>query len=140
MVVGDQIHDGSRHLNLRSEDGASFFVPAWMTQEEASAVKIVDAPCLSLGRLLELCAFVDSVLASQAGKRPPLKEASMAMRRMFPQPDLFETPPPRIALAPAQRTKLVDQLRVLLMEAMAISEAAAGAQDRLEAGDDEDHA
>jgi hypothetical protein len=64
----------------------------------------------------------------------------MAMRRMFPQPDLFETPPPRIALAPAERTKLVDQLRVLLMEAMAISEATAGAQDRLEAGDDEDHA
>ncbi len=64
----------------------------------------------------------------------------MAMRRMFPQPDLFETRPPRIALAPAERTKLVDQLRVLLMEAMAISEAAAGAQDRLEAGDDEDHA
>ena len=53
---------------------------------------------------------------------------------------LFETPPPRIALAQAERTKLVDQLRVLLMEAMAIPEAAAGAQDRLEAGDDEDHA
>jgi hypothetical protein len=51
MVVGDQIHDGSRHLNLRSEDDASFFVPAWMTQEEASAVKIVDAPCPSLGFL-----------------------------------------------------------------------------------------
>lgn len=64
----------------------------------------------------------------------------MAMRRMFPQPDLFETAPPRMALAPAERMKLVDQLRVLLMEAMAISEAAAGAQDRLEAGDDEDHA
>jgi len=56
----------------------------------------------------------------------------MAMRRMLP--------PPRMALAPAERTKLVDQLRVLLMEAMAISEAAVGAQDRLEAGDDEDHA
>jgi hypothetical protein len=63
----------------------------------------------------------------------------MAMRRIFPQPDLFETPPPRIALAPAERTKLVDQLRVLLMEVMTISEAA-GAQDQLEAGDDEDHA
>jgi hypothetical protein len=33
----------------------------------------------------------------------------------------------------------VDQLRVLLMEVMTISEAA-GAQDQLEAGDDEDHA
>jgi hypothetical protein len=67
MVVADQIHDGCRHLNLRSEDGASFLVPAWMTQDEASCVKIVDAPCLSLRRLLELRAFVDSVLASHAG-------------------------------------------------------------------------
>jgi hypothetical protein len=53
---------------------------------------------------------------------------------------LFEAPPPRMALAPAERTKLVDQLRVLLMEAMTTPEAAAGAQDRLEARDDEDHA
>ena len=64
----------------------------------------------------------------------------MVIRRMFPQPDLFETPPPRMVLAPAERTKLVDQLRVLLMEAMAIPEPAAGVQDRWEAGDDEDHA
>jgi hypothetical protein len=62
MVVADQIHDGSRHLTLRSEDGASFLVPAWMTQEWASSVQIIDAPCLSLGRLLELRAFIDSVL------------------------------------------------------------------------------
>lgn len=64
----------------------------------------------------------------------------MAMRRMFPQPDLFETPPPRMVLAPAERTKLVDQLRALLIEAMATPEAAAGVHDRWEAGDDEDHA
>ena len=60
----------------------------------------------------------------------------MTMRRIFPQPDLFEIPPPRIVLAPAERKKLVDHLRVLLMEAMAISEAVVGTQDRLEAGDD----
>jgi hypothetical protein len=59
---------------------------------------------------------------------------------MFPQPDLFETPPPQMALAPAERTKLVDQLRVLLMEAMATRGPAAGAQARWEVGDDEDHA
>lgn len=64
----------------------------------------------------------------------------MVMRRIFPQPDLFETPPPRMVLAPAERTKLIDQLRVLLMEAMATPHAAAGAQDQWEAGDDEDHA
>ncbi len=64
----------------------------------------------------------------------------MAMRRVFPQPDLFETPPPRMTLTPAERAKLVDQLRVLLMEAMAAPHVAAGVQDRWEAGDDEDHA
>jgi hypothetical protein len=68
-----------------------------------------------------------------------VKEASMAMRRMFPQPDLFETRPPRMLLAPAERTKLVDQLRALLIEALAPPEVAAGANDRWEAGDDEDH-
>jgi hypothetical protein len=64
----------------------------------------------------------------------------MAMRRTFPQPDLFEPPPPRMVLTPAERTKLVDQLRALLIEAMATPEVAAGANDRWEAGDDEDHA
>jgi len=63
----------------------------------------------------------------------------MAMRRIFPQPDLFETPPPRMVLAPAARTKLLDQLRTLLMEAMATPEAATGVHDRWEAGNDEDH-
>jgi hypothetical protein len=38
----------------------------------------------------------------------------MVMRRIFPQPDLFETPPPRMVLAPASG-RLIDQLRVLLM-------------------------
>ena len=54
----------------------------------------------------------------------------MMKRRIFPQPDLFETPPP----------KLIDQLRVLLTEAMATPHAAGGTQDQWEAGDDEDHA
>lgn len=62
------------------------------------------------------------------------------MRRIFPQPDLFETPPPRMVLAPAERTKLIDQVRVLLMEAMATSHASGGTQDQWRAGDDEDHA
>jgi hypothetical protein len=66
-----------------------------------------------------------------------MKEASMVIRRTFPQPDLFETLP-RMVLAPAERTNLVDQLRILLMEAMAAPKAAA--QDQAEAGDDEDHA
>jgi hypothetical protein len=60
-------------------------------------------------------------------------------RRMFPQPDLFETPRPRMVLAPTMRTNLVDQLRVLLMEAMATQEAGAGggAHARAAGGDAE---
>ena len=64
----------------------------------------------------------------------------MTRRRMFPQPDLFEPPPRRIMLAPAQRTKLVEQLRALLMEAMAVPAADSAAARRPEVGDDEDHA
>jgi hypothetical protein len=64
----------------------------------------------------------------------------MAMRRMFPQPDLFETPAPQIELAPAERTQVVEQLRELLMEAMAAPAVASAAERRAEAGDDEDHA
>ncbi len=64
----------------------------------------------------------------------------MTRRRMFPQPDLFEPPPPRIMLAPAERAKLVEQLRALLMEAMTPLPRTAHAADRSEAGDDEDHA
>ena len=71
MVVADQIHDGARHLNLRSEDGASFLVPAWMTQEWASSVKIVVEPCLSVGRLFELRAFVDFGFSLSRGGRGP---------------------------------------------------------------------
>ena len=69
----------------------------------------MDTPCLSLARLLELRAFVDSFEPLAREKRSPSKEVPMTRRRMFPQPDLFEPPPPRIVLAPAQRTKLVEQ-------------------------------
>ena len=58
------------------------------------------------------------------------------MRQTFPQPDLFETPPPRMMLTPAERTKLVDHLLLLLMEAMTPPLAAHSS----EVGDDKDHA
>ena len=49
--------------------------------------------------------------------------------------DLFEEPPPQsIRLGNIERTKAVEQLRVLLAEALA------GLGGRQEAGDDEDHA
>jgi hypothetical protein len=60
IVVADQLHNGSRHLTLRSGEGPSFLVPAWMVDPEAASVKIVDVPCLSVARLLDLRAFLDS--------------------------------------------------------------------------------
>jgi hypothetical protein len=71
MVVADQLHNGSRHLTLRSAEGASFLIPAWMIDPEAASVKIVDVPCISIARLLDLRAFLDSGLAFGPGERIP---------------------------------------------------------------------
>lgn len=57
------------------------------------------------------------------------------MRQTFPQPDLFEAPPPRMMLTPAERTKLVDYLLLLLMEAMT-PPLAAHTTDRSEVSDE----
>jgi hypothetical protein len=61
----------------------------------------------------------------------------MAMRWTTAQQDLFEARPPGMALAPAQRAKALEQLQALLMEAMA---GHAGAKNRSETDDDQDHA
>jgi hypothetical protein len=63
-VVADQFHNGSRHLTLRSGAGPSFLVPAWMLDPAAASVKIVDVPILSVARLLERRAFLDSAYAA----------------------------------------------------------------------------
>jgi hypothetical protein len=58
----------------------------------------------------------------------------MAKHWSSAQPDLFEEPSPGIRLGVAERAKAVEQLQVLLMEAMA------SLSGRQETGDDEDHA
>ena len=50
------------------------------------------------------------------------------------QPDLFEEPPQDMRLGVTERAKALEQLQVLLMEAMA------SLSGRRETGDDEDHA
>jgi hypothetical protein len=50
------------------------------------------------------------------------------------QPDLFEKPPQGIKLDNIERAQVVEQLQVLLTEAMA------GLSGQQETGDDEDHA
>ncbi|MCU4161934.1 Y4bD/Y4pK family protein [Acidiphilium sp. AL] len=71
IVVADQLHNGSRHLTLRSGEGPSFLVPAWMIDPKAASVKIVDTPCISIARLLDLRAFLDSGLAFHLGEQLP---------------------------------------------------------------------
>ena len=71
IVTADQLHDGSRHLTLRGRDGRTFLVPAWMIDPQAAPIKIVDVPCLSIPRLLELRAFLDSGLGSAPGREAP---------------------------------------------------------------------
>jgi hypothetical protein len=50
------------------------------------------------------------------------------------QPDLFEKPPQDTRLGAAERATALEQLQMLLMEAMA------SLSGRRETGDDEDHA
>jgi hypothetical protein len=71
IVVADQLHNGSRHLTLRSGEEPSFLVPAWMLDPQAASVKIVDVPRLSVNRLVDLRTFLDSVLACDLGKEIP---------------------------------------------------------------------
>jgi hypothetical protein len=61
-------------------------------------------------------------------------EKLMTKRWSGAQWDLFEEPPQSIRLGNIERAKAVEQLRVLLAEAMA------GLDGREETGDDEDHA
>ena len=71
IVTAGQLHDGSRHLTLRGADDRTFLVAAWMIDPEAASIKIVDVPCQSLARLVELRAFLDSGLGSGPGRDGP---------------------------------------------------------------------
>ena len=42
-----------------------------MVDREAASVKIADIPCISIARLLDLRAFLDSGLASRCGEQIP---------------------------------------------------------------------
>jgi hypothetical protein len=71
IVIADQLHNGSRRLTILCGEEPSFLVPAWMVDLEAASVKIVEAPRLSIARLLDMRAFMDSVLACDPGKEIP---------------------------------------------------------------------
>src|SRR5579863_8677371 len=62
VVVADRMHGGARHLTLHTEQGDSFLVPEWMTHSDAAAIKVIEAPCISVVQLRALRAFLDSIL------------------------------------------------------------------------------
>ena len=103
-----------------------------MVDPDTASVKIVEVPRLSIARLLDLRAFLDFVLACGLGNEI-LGEKLMTKHWSGAQWDLFEEPPQSIRLGNIERAKAVEQLRVLLAEAMA------GLDGRQETGDDEDH-
>lgn len=72
LVLSEQIHNGVRHFWLQNQNGSSYLMPAWMDTPEAASIEIVASPCLPVTRLLELHAFVISVLRSSTGQSAPV--------------------------------------------------------------------
>ena len=71
-----------------------------MIDPEAASVKIVDVPRLSVARLLDLRAFLDSGLSLGPWGSGSPREVLMAKHWTSAQPDLFEEPPQGIGSAP----------------------------------------
>ncbi|AJC82189.1 hypothetical protein IE4803_PB00132 (plasmid) [Rhizobium etli bv. phaseoli str. IE4803] len=62
MVTGSHEHEGVHYLLIRLAHGGSFQIPAWMFDPAASSIEIVAAPRLSTTKLVELRAFLDSLV------------------------------------------------------------------------------
>ena len=61
---------GEDHLVVTQPDGTLALVPAWMSDEPARAAAITTSPCLSVDRLVELRARLDTLLPSVGGESP----------------------------------------------------------------------
>jgi hypothetical protein len=70
IVVADYLHDGAHHLTLRAANGLSYLIPGWMAELEAAQIQLTDTPRISISRLLDLRAFLDSALPSASGDSP----------------------------------------------------------------------
>jgi hypothetical protein len=85
-----------------------------MVDREAASVKIVDIPCISIARLLDLRAFIDSGLAFHSGEQIPKGEALMANQWTRTQRDLFDEPPTDPKLGATERAKVLRQVQLLI--------------------------
>ena len=70
LVAGQFEHYGAPHVLVREADGASWLVPAWMTAPEVAAIHIMDAPRLSVHRLIELRGFLDRIMVVSSTREP----------------------------------------------------------------------
>ena len=62
LVGGQYEHYDAPHVLVRDTDGVSWLVPAWMTEPEVAAFHIMDAPRLSVQRLIELRELLDRIM------------------------------------------------------------------------------
>jgi hypothetical protein len=52
---------GEDHLVVVQPDGTLALIPAWMSEDIASAATLTASPCLVFGRLVELRARIDAL-------------------------------------------------------------------------------
>jgi hypothetical protein len=69
-VLGTKRHAGVEHLVIRQPDRTLTLLPAWMTQPQADAARLVEHPRLCLDRLRELRSLMDALLASWPRESP----------------------------------------------------------------------
>src|SRR5262249_17494866 len=62
---------GEDHLVVMQPDGTLALIPAWMSEDIARSATLTASPRLAVGRLVELRARIDALIASQGGAWPP---------------------------------------------------------------------
>ncbi len=62
LVTGSHEHEGVHYLLIRQAHGSSFQIPARMFDPAATSIEIVAEPRLSAAKLIELRAFIDSLV------------------------------------------------------------------------------
>ena len=61
---------GEDHLVVVQPDGTLALIPAWMSEDSARSATLTASPRLAVGRLVELRARIDALIASQGGAWP----------------------------------------------------------------------
>jgi hypothetical protein len=62
---------GEEHLVVVQPDGTLALVPSWMAESAAGSATLTACPRLSIGRLVEVRARIDTLLASCGGESAP---------------------------------------------------------------------